>query len=434
MPPRYYIETYGCALAQYESLLMEETLRRAGYSAEATPENADVIIVNTCAVRLDTEQRIAERLHYLRQHYPGRKFVVAGCLAKARPGLIRRVVPEASLLAPQAAHKIVEAAGSDRPVVLLNVERSTIHYPRAPLAGRIATIMIQEGCRNKCSYCITKLSRGEPRSFPPRIIVEQTLNAVRKGAVEIRLTGTDTAAYGLDLPGKPTLADLVSMILEKVEGDYRIRIGMMTPEEAIRIKDHLLDVYRDERVYKFFHIPVQSGSDRVLTLMGRKYTIDEFRGLHSSIKAIYPQSLFATDIIVGHPGETEEDFEETVQLVRDLRFERVHLAQYSIRPHTRAASMPQVPDPVKKKRSTILSKLVEKIGREIYGSYIGKRVRVLITGESFRKNAVIGRMDNYFPVVIGNYSENWKRGLGNKWVEVLIIDASFFDLRGKIVG
>jgi tRNA A37 methylthiotransferase MiaB len=183
-------------------------------------------------------------------------------------------------------------------------------------------------------------------------------------------------------------------------------------------------------VFKFFHIPVQSGSNKVLRIMGRRYAIEEYKELHAKVKAKYPSSLFATDIIVGHPGESEEDFMETVNLVRELRFERVHLAQYSIRPHTRAAAMRQVPDPVKKRRSKTLSRIVEEIGREIYGSYVGRIVRVLLTSESYRGNAITGRMDNYFPVIIQDGLDR----VQEKWVNVRIVSSSFFDLRGEPVG
>ncbi|MCE4628524.1 MAG: tRNA (N(6)-L-threonylcarbamoyladenosine(37)-C(2))-methylthiotransferase, partial [Desulfurococcales archaeon] len=381
---RYYIETYGCALSTYESLLMDHVLRQRGHERVDTPDRADAIIVSTCAVRLDTEQRIAERLEELSRQYPNRTLVVAGCLARARPGLVRRVAPRASLLAPQAVHLVYRPVETGERLIAIRASRDTRYYPPAPVSGRIATIMIQEGCRNRCSYCITKLSRGEPRSFPPRAIIEQVQNAVRRGAVEIRLTGTDTAAYGVDLPGKPSLADLVELILDKVEGDYMIRIGMMTPEEAMRILDDLLDVYSEPRVYKFFHIPVQSGSDKMLKLMGRRYTVQEYMELHKAVKTRYPESLFATDIIVGHPGEGEDDFHATLNLVETLRFERVHIAQYSLRPHTRAAAMKQVSDGVKKARSKRLTMLVEKIGREIYGSYVGRTVRALVVGEAYR--------------------------------------------------
>jgi len=426
---KYYLETYGCALAEYESNLMEDLMGRAGYARVDSPDEADVIIINTCAVRLDTEQRIADRLREISRSFKGRKLVVAGCLAKARPGLISRIAPDASLLAPQVAHRIVEAVAAPGRVVLLDGERDTSVTPMRLARGRIATIMIQEGCRNKCAYCITKVSRGWPKSYPPRAIVEMVERSVRQGAVEIRLTGTDTAAYGVDLPGRPSLADLVGMILDKVEGYYRIRIGMMTPEEAYRILDSLLDVYMDPRVYKFFHIPVQSGSNRVLRIMGRKYTVEDFKNIHRNVKSRFPDSLFATDIIVGHPGETEDDFHDTVSLVEEARFERVHLAQYSIRPHTRAASMPQLSDSIKKARSTTLTRLIERIGSEIYGSYVGRTVEATIVSGSYRENGVTGRLDNYFPVIIPGATID----VAPIRSRVRIVGSSFFDLRGVML-
>lgn len=428
----YYIETYGCALARFESAAMMELMERAGYTRVDSPEEADAVIVNTCAVRLDTEQRIAERLMELRKQYPGRRFIVAGCLAKARPGLVKRLVPEASLLAPQAVERVVEASTAPRPLTVLEAERRMDWIPSNIVdagRGRAASLMIQEGCLNNCSYCITRLARGGPRSYEPRLIVEAVKRAVEGGAVEVRLTGTDVAAYGVDLPGRPTLTDLVWMILEKVDGPYRLRIGMMTPEQAIELGDMLLEAYSDPRVYKFLHIPVQSGDDEVLRLMGRRYTVGEFKRLHAMVKSRYPDSLFATDIIVGHPGEGEEAFQNTVALVEELRFERVHLAQYSLRPHTRAAAMSQVSDGVKKARSKKLSEVIEKITLEAHRSYIGKTVEGLLVEIGFRRGSIVARLDNYMPVVVRGGEEI----IGRRAV-IRVETATFFDLRGKIIS
>ena len=419
-------------MARFESLVMEDVLGRRGFKRVDSPGQADVIVVNTCAVRLDTEQRILERLEYLSGRYGSSRLIVAGCLAKARPGAVRRVAPRARLLGPQAVHLVGQLVEEPPGSMLLEAERDTSRMPSRLVESRrglVATIMIQEGCLNNCSYCITKLARGGPRSYPPRVVVEAVRRAVEQGAVEVRLTGTDTGVYGVDLPGRPSLPDLVGMILDKVEGDYRLRIGMMTPEAAIELGRSLLEAYRDERVYKFFHIPVQSGDDGVLRVMGRRYTVGEFRRLHSRVKAWYPDSMFATDIIVGHPGETEEAFENTVRLVRELRFERVHLAQYSLRPHTRAAAMKQLSDSVKKTRSKRLSKIIEEITGEIFSSYIGRRVRGLVVERGFRANSLVARLDNYFPVVLP-----YEEGLLGRRVEVEVEDATFFDLRGKIIG
>ncbi len=427
----FYLEVYGCALSEFDALYMASILESRGMRRASRPEDADYIVINTCAVRLDTEQRIAERIVELRRKLPGKKMVVAGCLVKARPGLVARLAPDASLLSPQAVDRVwdaVEALRAGRRIVELGGVRDTSWMPTPPVVDATATVMVQEGCLGDCSFCITKVARRQVKSYPPRLIVEKVRELVGRGAREIRLTGTDVAVYGVDLPGKPTLADLLNMILEKVPGEYRIRVGMMTPDQAMKIIDDLLEAYRDERVYKYFHLPVQSGDDEVLRIMKRNYTVEEYKWLHRRIKRVFPDSMIATDIIVGHPGETEEAFMNTVKLVEELKFEKVHLAQYSLRPHTEAAGMPQVPDPVKKKRSSYLMRVIERIGLEINRKYVGRRVRALVAERSWRGNGYTARLDNYTPVVVPMLD-----GLLGKFVEVDVREATFFDLRGEPV-
>ncbi|MGC9209859.1 MAG: tRNA (N(6)-L-threonylcarbamoyladenosine(37)-C(2))-methylthiotransferase [Acidilobus sp.] len=425
----YYIENYGCALAEFDSSVMASLLEANGFHRVSSPDEADVVIVNTCAVRLDTEAKIVKRLAELSSTRLRGKLIVSGCLVKARPSLVARTVPSASLLSPQNVTRIMEVVSSPGRVVIIDGERDTSFMPSLPLRDRIATVMISEGCLDNCSFCETKLARRSLRSYPPRLIVERVAEAVRKGAKEIRLTGQDVAAYGLDLPAKVRLPELVSVILDKVPGDYRIRIGMMTPNQAMEIIDDLLEVYEDRRVFKFFHIPVQSGDDRVLKLMNRRYTIDEFIDLHRKVKSRYPDSLFATDIIVGHPGEDEEAFERSVELVRKLRFERVYLAQYSIRPRTLSASMPQVPEPVKKERSLRISKVIQSVEEEIYRKYVGLDLDAVVTSRGFREGYYVARPDNYFPIAIPGDAD-----LLGKWVRVHVTDATYFDLRGVVIS
>ncbi len=432
MPGRYYIETYGCALSEFDSSTMSSILDAQGYQRVSDISDADVVIVNTCAVRLDTERRIALRLAEIRKmtakNGDGKKIIVAGCLAKARPGLVAKIIPEASIVSPQNVTRILDVVESPEKLVLLKGSRDTGWMPQLPITDSVATVMVSEGCLNDCSFCISKNARRELRSYRPRLIVETVRDLVSRGAREIRLTGLDVAAYGRDLPGRPSIADLVSMILDKVDGDYRIRIGMMTPEQALEILDDLITVYKDSRVFKFFHIPVQSGDDEVLRVMNRRYTVSDFKYIHSRIKNEFPDSMFATDIIVGHPGEDEDAYMNTVRLVEELRFERVHLAQYSIRPHTRSASMKQIPDPVKKERSSKLMAIIERIGLEIHSKYLGGVYRALVTERSFRPGSMTARLDNYFPVVL-----SYRKSYIGRWVNVKIHDASFFDLKGIII-
>lgn len=415
---RVYIETYGCALNRGDSAIMATVLSERGHEITENLNEAEVVVINTCAVRLETEERMKQRIRELRR--TGKRLVVAGCLAGALPATVSALAPEASILGPQAVERIAEVVESPERQVILEGTKA-VKVPRM-LEGKIFIVPIADGCAGECSFCITKLARRKLRSYPMREIVEAVKEAVAKGAVEVELTAQDTAAYGLDLGGKVRLPDLVEKVAE-IEGNFMVRVGMMTPEQAMSIVDGLVEALKMEKVYKFVHLPVQSGSDKVLKLMNRKYTIDEYKRLVKELRSKVPGLSVATDIIVGHPGEDEEDFQQTLDLMKELRFERIHLAMYSIRPNTVSAGLPQVPDSVKKERMKTAMGLYESIAYDIHSEYVGKTVEVLTT-ELGRKGSVIGRLRNYIPVVVKN-----ERSLGN-WVKVVIEEASFYDLRG----
>jgi MiaB-like tRNA modifying enzyme len=415
---RVYIETYGCALNRGDSAIMATVLSERGHEITENLNEAEVVIINTCAVRLETEERMKQRIRELRR--TGKRLVVAGCLAGALPATVSALAPEASILGPQAVERVAEVVESPERQVILEGTKA-VKVPRV-FEGKIFIVPIADGCAGECSFCITKLARRKLRSYPMREIVEAVKEAVAKGAVEVELTAQDAAAYGLDLGGKVRLPDLVKKVAE-IEGNFMVRVGMMTPEQAMSIVDGLVEALNMEKVYKFVHLPVQSGSDKVLKLMNRKYTIDEYKRLVKELRSKVPGLSVATDIIVGHPGEDEEDFQQTLDLMKELRFERIHLAMYSIRPNTVSAGLPQVPDSVKKERMKIAMGLYESIAYEIHNEYVGKTVEVLTT-ELGRKGSVIGRLRNYIPVVVKNESS-----LGN-WVKVVIEEASFYDLRG----
>ncbi|MEM0293066.1 MAG: tRNA (N(6)-L-threonylcarbamoyladenosine(37)-C(2))-methylthiotransferase [Saccharolobus sp.] len=417
-----YIETYGCALNRADSYVMMTLLKSEGYNFVEKPEDADIIILNTCAVRLETEERMKQRIKELNKL--SKKLIVAGCMSSAEPATVLSISPNSSLIGPQAVEKIVDIVKSQDRKVILEGDRALI-TPRV-FEGKIAIIPIADGCAGNCNFCITKLARRKLRSYPLREIVESAKYAIQNNAKEIELTGQDTAAYGLDLGGTINLTDVVNKIAE-IDGDFMIRIGMMTPEQAMRIADDIIEVLKNPKVYKFIHLPVQSGDDRVLKLMNRKYTVDEYKELVLEIRRKIPFVNITTDIIIGHPGEDEEAFNNTLSLMKELRFERIHLAMYSLRPNTRSASMPQVPDSIKKQRMQIANKLYEDIGFSVHSEYIGTVSKILTT-ERGRKGSVVGRLINYIPVVIRN--ENAELG---RWYNVKITEASFYDLRGVFV-
>jgi len=419
---KVYVETYGCALNNADAALMKSILVSRGHEVVSSLEDADVIVVNTCTVRLDTEQRILKRLRELREFLrDGVKLVVAGCMAAAQPYTIARVVPEASLISPQNVTRIHEVVESPGRSVLLGGERDTAFL--CPLVeGYVAAVPIAEGCLGDCSFCITKIARRRLRSYKPGLVVRAVREAVSKGVLEIDLTAQDTAAYGVDLGGV-RLHDLLKTITEEVGGNYMLRVGMANPDNLIPILDEFLEVMKHPNIFKYVHLPLQSGSDKVLKLMRRRYTYDDFRSLVYEIRRKIPEVQLATDVIVGHPGEDEEDFELTVRALEELMPDKVHIAQYTIRPRTEAASMKQISDAVKKRRSTVLGRVVERIGSALNSAYVGSRAWVVVSRRSFRGSS-IGRTVNYKPVVIN--------GLGVVGVSgyVEITHHTFYDLRG----
>ena len=430
---RVYIETYGCALNKSDEALMRAVLKERGHAIVDSIEEADVVVVNTCTVRLDTEYKMISRIAELRAlcSTTGKRLVVAGCMAKTQPYTISLIAPEASLVSPQNADKIYIAVEVPSRVVLLEGTRKRDVI--GVCSGRVVPVPIQEGCLGNCSFCITKYARRQLVSHSIEAVVGAVKKAVEEGAVEVELTGMDLGTYGLDLYKKRALPELLKSIISSVHGNYKIRIGMINPEHMEYILDDLIDVLNSSsKVYKFLHIPLQSGSDRVLKLMKRNYTIDEYRKVVKEIKKKVAGVSIATDIIVGFPGETEEDFEETLKIIKELEFERVHIAGYSIRPLTLAASMPQVDTRVKKERLKRALEVAAFVGLKVRAPYLGRVVRGFVTE---RTNTWIARLDNYIPVVIKTApSQSTRTGVDyGAHVDVYVNEATFFDLRGHVL-
>jgi MiaB-like tRNA modifying enzyme len=423
---RVYVETYGCALNRSDEALMKHVLIERGHTIVDNPSNADVVIINTCTVRLDTEQHILNRISSLRELAQARKskLIVAGCLPAAQPYKVAKTAPEASLVSPQNSSRIYVAVESDGKVVMLDGVRERDRIGLF-FENKIAPIPIQEGCLSNCSFCITKHARRVLVSHTVEAIVKSVETAVRMGAVEIQLTGMDLGTYGMELYGKRYLPELVRRV-STLPGEFRVRIGMINPEHLPPILDELLEAVKsDRRIYRFLHIPLQSGSDKVLKAMNRKYTVDEYRGLIKEVKRKISDVSIATDIIVGHPLEDEEDFEETLKIIRELEFERVHFAGYSVRPNTLSAGMPNIPTRIRKERMLRMLETVEEVGLKVREKYIGLTLPVFITEYS---NTWVGRLDNYIPVILVEGGP-LKYGIT---VETVIEKATFYDLRGRV--
>jgi len=423
---RVYIETYGCWLNKADSDTIASMLRENGHEVVRDVEQADAIIINTCAVRSETERKIAKRLQELelwRKGNESKRIIVLGCLARARPAFIAHNSPSASIIGPNALPSVLKALET-RIVDIGPDKRETFKLPRYDGSKRLI-VPIATGCLGSCSYCVMPISRGKLSSCPPKQIVELFHDAIAKGVKEVYLVAQDLAAYGLDIG-----YDLPSLLrdLLRHEGDYIVRLGMMEPSSLTLIANDMVRIYLNPHVYRYLHLPLQSGSDRILRLMNRKYTASSFIKLVDLFRSSIDDLFLATDVIVGFPTETDEDFEETCKVIEKISPDKVHVARYTMRPFTQASSMPQLSDSVKKARSRVLDEIVKEITLRRNLRYVGKEVEVLLTDVA-PKGGLSGRMMNYRPVIVKCNDDDmlWKK------VRVIIEEAEPHVLIGRII-
>ena len=403
------IETYGCTLNQADSEVMASLLSSSGHEVSTEPSHAysyDIVVLNTCTVKTPTEQKILDRVKKLSKM--GARLIVAGCLATASPEKILALAPEASIVSLQNIDLIDEAVSA-----VINGKSVRIDERRRldklqffqPNGSVIAKIPIGEGCLGNCTFCETKFARGPLNSFSPELVLRAVKLSIEKGAKEIELTSQDTGAYGVDR--KTDLVNLLESIVQ-LDGDFKLRLGMLNPEHLARLIDGLVEVYRSDKMYKFIHIPVQSGSDSVLKAMRRNYTVDEFiayvKELRSKIKGV----SIETDIIVGFPTEARSDFEKTLELLNEARPEVTNVSKFGARPHAEASKLKQLDNMEIKERSVEASRLVRSIQYESRRKHVGELQEVLITEQN--PGSSVGRNSSYLSVAFPGK----KLGLGSR--------------------
>lgn len=381
---KYYVESYGCTMNYGEGRKLSRDMASMGYQEASSPEDADIVILNTCTVVETTEKHMLSRISELKKMK--KEVIVTGCMAKVQPKRVEIRLPESIVLAPSDYHRFAKEVA----------DRYGIAGP--PLAvheGTDAILPIAQGCLGNCTYCITKFARGRLQSYPENELVSEFNRFIDDGAKEVLITAQDTACYGAD--SKTDLPSLIRSMLQK-DGDYRVRIGMMNPNHLKKIVDGLIETMDDSRMYRFLHIPVQSGSDTVLKNMRRGYTAETFMELVDTLRASIPEISIATDIITGFPGETDEDHEKTKMLIKDLHADTLNITRFSSRPGTEAASMEQLHGRILKERSTELTELKNSVEYEVNKRLIGQRFRALAT--EVGKEGTIVRTEYYRPVVI----------------------------------
>ncbi len=435
----FYIQTYGCQMNEHDSEVLAGILESVGYAASETPEGADVILLNTCAVRQTAEDRVLGELGRLKIHKyrnPNVILAIGGCVP-VEEGAAERILHRAPhvdlIFGTGDIHRVPELLGRVRagesPLVDVGDRdaRRPEGLPRRRTAGVKAWVPIIYGCENFCSYCVVPFVRGVERSRDPRDIFDEVEELVEDGVREITLLGQNVNSYGKDLGGGVSFPRLLESISEVPDLKW-IRYTTSHPRDFDRkMVDTVVSL---DKVCDHFHLPVQSGSDRILEKMRRGYDREHYLDLTGYIRRRLPQASITTDVIVGFPSENEEDFRDTMDLFRRVRFDGAFSFAYSPRPGTAAASYSeQVPDDVKKDRLHRLNALQYEIGLERNRSRVGRVFEVLMEDPSPSHPGVYRARTSTNQLVLVEGPE----GLRHEFRRVEITDAQTFQLRGRLL-
>lgn len=429
MAIKYYLETYGCSLNSADSDVIVGNLTELNGDRVEAIDTADLIILNTCGVKEPTEDRIISRLENLATGKT--PVIIAGCLPKISLTRVEKAIPEyAAIIGPQSIESLSDIIprilnGESGIVHLESDDVSKLKWLEGPPNSVICTIPICEGCLGSCAYCAVRFARGSVKSHSKREIFSTIERCVHEGYREIRITSQDLGTYGVDIDSN--LIDLISMI-DKIQGQHKFRLGMFNPNLVLDSINELVRVMSSDHFFKFFHIPLQSGSNAILNAMGRRYTVEEWERIVDVVEQTFSTSTIATDIIVGFPGETEQDFDLTMDLIAKVRPSVVNISKYGDRPGTLASkALNKVDTSVKKKRSRRLTKLVNEILAETNKSWISWTGPVLVT-EKGSRGGLMCRNSSYKPIIINDDVE-----IG-EIVTIQVVTAERTNLFGEIIS
>ncbi|MDC0927713.1 tRNA (N(6)-L-threonylcarbamoyladenosine(37)-C(2))-methylthiotransferase [Nitrosopumilus sp.] len=420
---KIFVEAYGCSASFADSEMISGLIVNGGHTLTTNSSESDLNLIVTCSVKDSTANKMMHRIKSLKT----KPLIVAGCLPKAEKDNVEKFTENASLLGPNSLGKTLDVINSTlmgkKQIALEDSDLSKVGLPKVRLNSAVGIVEIASGCMSECTFCQTKLAKGDLSSYRLGDIVRQVQTEIKEGCKEVWLTSTDNGCYGLDIgTDLPTLVKEVSEIQE----DFMIRVGMMNPMYMPRIKQNLIESYDNEKVFKFLHIPVQSGSDKVLNDMKRGHTSQTFREIVKKTKEKFENFTISTDIIVGFPSETEEDFQKTIMLLDETKPDVVNLSKYSARPGTDAAQLKQIDAAEIKRRSKVIFEQINKISLESNKKWIGWKGKVLFDENT--EEGIKGRNYAYKPISVDD-----KVNIGQSHI-VEITNATRKRLIGKIAS
>ena len=420
---KIFVEAYGCSASFSDSEMISGLVLNGGHTLVDNSAESDLNVIVTCSVKDATANKMIHRIKSLRE----KPLIVAGCLPKAEKSTVEKFTENASMLGPNSLGKTLQVIDSTlkgtRQIALEDSDLSKVGLPKVRLNPAVGIVEIASGCMSECTFCQTKLSKGNLQSYRIGDIVRQVETEINEGCKEVWLTSTDNGCYGFDIG--TDLPSLVKTVVE-IPHEFRVRVGMMNPMYMVRIKEKLIDSFDNEKVYKFLHVPVQSGSNKVLNDMKRGHTADTFMDIVRKVREKFPQFTISTDIIVGFPTETRQDFERTISLLEETKPDIVNLSRYSARPGTEAAELEQIDVFEIKRRSKIIFDLTNQISNKSNQDWVGWKGKVLFNENT--DEGIKGRNFAYKSIFVDKEVKIGQEHL------VEIVDATNHSLIGRIAG
>ena len=422
-----FVKNFGCSSNVADGEVLAGCLAEAGFHLTKTESEADLIIYNTCAVKGPTENRIINIL----KHAPkDRKIVVAGCLPKISFERLSRETRFDGAVGPAVGKEIVEVVKrvlSGEKVVKLATtnQKPLLSLPKQKSNPIISIIPINFGCLGSCAYCCVVFARGHLRSYGIKEVLERIQTDYAAGIREFWITSQDTASYGRDLG--TDLAELLTAMIF-LEGDFHVRVGMMTPNLVTEMQNRLITAFEKPKIFKFLHLPVQSGDDKVLQHMKRSYTAAEFKRIVNTFRGHFPDLTLTTDVIIGFPGETEEAFENTLKLLRETKPDVVNISKFFARPKTAAWEMKDslVTKEEIKRRSIVTAELTKQLSAERNLRWVGWTGEIIVDERGKIEGSWVGRNFAYKPIAIKS-----KDNLLGKTLQIKVVEALGTYLKGE---
>ena len=423
-----FLKSYGCSANLADGEVLAGCLAKAGYTLADSASNADMVIYNTCAVKGPTENRA---IAILKRAPKGKKLIVAGCLPLINFERLSREVRFDGAVGPAVGAGIVDVVrrvvAGERVVGLEGAlsAKPALSLPQLRSNPVVSVVPVSYGCLGSCAYCCVVSARGRLRSYGVEEVAARVRKDLAAGVKEFWVTSQDMACYGRDVG--TNLAALLKAVCA-VEGDFRVRVGMMTPNLAQDILADLLEAFKSSKVFKFVHLPVQSGDDTVLRRMNRFYSVQDFKEIVDAFRGVFPEVTVATDVICGFPGETREAFANTLKLITETKPDIVNVSKFFARPRTAAAEMHDTVEPAEiKRRSSEAAKLAKQVSLARNQRWVGWSGDVLVDERGKVAGSWIGRNFAYKPVTLKNPAN-----LLGKTLHVKVVKAFSTYLSGKV--